>query len=197
MNMIRSSMIMLFILTIFTGIAYPLMVTGLANIFFPWQAHGSLLMQDERIIGSALIGQNVGDIHYFHGRPSATVGSPYNALASGGSNLAVSNPLLQRAMAERSEQLRVENPDATNAIPVDLLTASASGLDPNISIEAALYQAPRIAKNRQIPLDAVKSLIETHTEQALLSFLGEPVINVLKLNLALDEYQQQINSQTH
>ncbi|ENR5392036.1 TPA: potassium-transporting ATPase subunit KdpC [Providencia rettgeri] len=197
MNMIRSSIIMLFILTIFTGIAYPLMVTGLANIFFPWQAHGSLLTQDERIVGSALIGQNEQGSGYFHGRPSATANVPYNTLASGGSNLAVSNPLLQRAMAERSEQLRVENPDAPNAIPVDLLTTSASGLDPNISIEAALYQAPRIAKSRQIPLDAVKSLIETHTEQALLSFLGEPVINVLKLNLALDEYQQQINSQTH
>ncbi|ENN8377632.1 potassium-transporting ATPase subunit KdpC [Providencia rettgeri] len=197
MNMIRSSMIMLFILTIFTGIAYPLMVTGLANIFFPWQAHGSLLTQDERIVGSALIGQNVGNIRNFHGRPSATVDIPYNTLASGGSNLAVSNPLLQQTMAERSEQLRAENPDAGNAIPVDLLTSSASGLDPNISIDAALYQAPRIAKSRQIPLDTVKSLIETHTEQALLPFLGEPVINVLKLNLALDEYQQQINSQTH
>lgn len=197
MNMIRSSMVILFILTIFTGIAYPLMVTGLANIFFPWQAHGSLLTQDERIVGSALIGQNVGNIRYFHGRPSATVDIPNNTLASGGSNLAVSNPLLQQTMAERSEQLRAENPDAGNAIPVDLLTSSASGLDPNISIDAALYQAPRIAKSRQIPLDTVKSLIETHTEQALLPFLGEPVINVLKLNLALDEYQQQINSQTH
>ncbi|CAB5595067.1 potassium-transporting ATPase subunit KdpC [Providencia hangzhouensis] len=197
MNMIRSSMIMLFILTIFTGIAYPLMVTGLANIFFPWQAHGSLLMQDERTVGSALIGQNVDDARYFHGRPSSTIDSPYNTLASGGSNLAVSNPLLQQTMIERNEQLRAANPDADNATPVDLLTASASGLDPNISVDAALYQTPRIAKSRQIPLDAVKSLIETHTEQALLPFLGEPVINVLKLNLALDEYQQQINSQTH
>lgn len=197
MNMIRSSIIMLLILTLFTGIAYPLMVTGLAHVFFPWQANGSLLIQDERIVGSALIGQNVNDSHYFHGRPSATVDTPYNALASGGSNLAVSNPLLQQTMAERSEQLRAENPDAGNAIPVDLLTSSASGLDPNISIDAALYQAPRIAKSRQIPLDAVKSLIATQTEQALLPFLGEPVINVLKLNLALDEYQQQINSQTH
>lgn len=197
MNMIRSSIIMLLILTLFTGIAYPLMVTGLAHVFFPWQANGSLLTQDERIVGSALIGQNVNDNHYFHGRPSATVDTPYNALASGGSNLAVSNPILQQTMAERSEQLRAENPDAGNAIPVDLLTSSASGLDPNISIDAALYQAPRIAKSRQIPLDAVKSLIATQTEQALLPFLGEPVINVLKLNLALDEYQQQINSQTH
>ncbi|EPG7575744.1 potassium-transporting ATPase subunit KdpC [Providencia rettgeri] len=197
MNMIRSSIIMLLILTLFTGIAYPLMVTGLAHVFFPWQANGSLLTQDEHIVGSALIGQNVDDARYFHGRPSSTIDSPYNTLASGGSNLAVSNPLLQQVMTERSEQLRAENPDASHAIPADLLTSSASGLDPNISVDAALYQTPRIAKSRQIPLDAVKLLIETHTEQTLLSFLGEPAINVLKLNLALDEYQQQINSQTH
>lgn len=197
MNMIRSSIIMLVVLTIFTGIAYPLMVTGLANVFFPWQAQGSLITQDDRIIGSVLIGQNEQSERYFHGRPSATAEIPYNALASGGSNLAVSNPLLQQTMVQRSEQLRVENPDASHAIPVDLLTASASGLDPNISVDAALYQAARVAKNRQIPLDEVKSLINSQTENALLPFLGEPVINVLKLNIALDDYQQQINSQTH
>ncbi|HGN1707382.1 TPA: potassium-transporting ATPase subunit KdpC [Providencia rettgeri] len=197
MNMIRSSIVMLVVLTIFTGIAYPLMVTGLANVFFPWQAKGSLITQDDRIIGSALIGQNEQGRGYFHGRPSATAEVPYNTLASGGSNLSVSNPLLQHTMVQRSEQLRAENPDAGNAIPVDLLTASASGLDPNISVDAALYQAPRIAKHRQIPLEEVKSLINSYTENTLLPFLGEPVINVLKLNIALDDYQQQMNSQTH
>ncbi|MGG4608542.1 potassium-transporting ATPase subunit KdpC [Providencia sp. Me31A] len=196
MNMLRSSIVMLVVLTIFTGIAYPLIVTGLANVFFPWQAKGSLITQDDRIIGSALIGQNELGLDYFHGRPSATAEAPYNTLASGGSNLAVSNPLLQQTMAQRSEQLRAENPDATNIIPVDLLTASASGLDPNISVDAALYQAPRVAKNRQLSLEEVKSLINSYTENALLPFLGEPVINVLKLNIALDDYQQQMNSQT-
>ncbi|APC10797.1 potassium-transporting ATPase subunit KdpC [Providencia rettgeri] len=197
MNMIRSSIIMLIILTLFTGIAYPLMVTGLANVFFPWQAHGSLLTQDDQVIGSELIGQNIQSENYFHGRPSATAEAPYNTLASGGSNLAVSNPLLLQTMEQRSAQLRSENPAADKSIPVDLLTASASGLDPNISVDAALYQAPRIAKHRQIPLEEVKSLINTHTENSVFAFLGEPVINVLKLNLALDEYQQQANSQTH
>ena len=197
MNMIRSSIIMLIILTLFTGIAYPLMVTGLANVFFPWQAHGSLLTQDDQVIGSELIGQNIQSENYFHGRPSATAEAPYNTLASGGSNLAVSNPLLLQTMEQRSAQLRSENPASDKSIPVDLLTASASGLDPNISVDAALYQAPRIAKHRQIPLEEVKSLINTHTENSVFAFLGEPVINVLKLNLALDEYQQQANSQTH
>ncbi|WP_272574322.1 potassium-transporting ATPase subunit KdpC [Providencia sp. PROV259] len=195
MSMIRSSIIMLLVLTLLTGIAYPLLVTGLANVFFPWQAKGSLITQDEHVVGSKLIGQNIQSEGYFHGRPSATAESPYNTLASGGSNFAVSNPLLQQTMAERSKLLRAQNPEAGNAIPVDLLTASASGLDPNISVDAAIYQAPRIAKSRQVSLEAVKSLITTQTETALLPFLGEPVVNVLQLNLALDEYMQQINSQ--
>lgn len=195
MNMIRSSIVMLLVLTLLTGIAYPLMVTGLAHVFFPWQAKGSLVTQDEHIVGSKLIGQNVQSEKYFHGRPSATAETPYNPLASGGSNLAVSNPLLQQTMAERSKLLRAQNPEGGNVIPVDLLTASASGLDPNISVDAAIYQAPRIAKNRQLPLEAVKSLIIAQTESHLLPFLGEPVVNVLQLNLALDEYQQQMNSQ--
>ena len=197
MNMIRSSIIMLLLLTLITGIAYPLMVTGLANVFFPWQANGSLIKQNDQIIGSALIGQNYQRIDYFHGRPSATSEMPYNALASGGSNLAISNPLLSNIMSQRSELLRQQNPEGGQAIPVDLLTSSASGLDPNISIAAALYQAPRIAKNRQIPLEEVKSLINTHTQSTLFNFLGEPVVNVLELNIALDEYKQQENSLTH
>ncbi len=197
MNMIRSSIILLLLLTLVTGIAYPLMVTGLANIFFPWQATGSLIKQDDTVIGSALIGQSYQGEDYFYGRPSATAEMPYNTLASGGSNLAISNPLLSQTLAQRSEVLRKQNPEGGQAIPVDLLTASASGLDPNISVAAALYQAPRIAKHRQIPLEEVKSLVAAHTQKALFNFLGEPVVNVLELNIALNEYQQQANSLTH
>nr|WP_282956361.1 potassium-transporting ATPase subunit KdpC [Providencia sp.] len=197
MNMIRSSIILLLLLTLVTGIAYPLMVTGLANMFFPWQATGSLIKQDDTVIGSALIGQNYQGGGYFYGRPSATAEMPYNTLASGGSNLAISNPLLSQTLTQRSEALRKQNPEGGQAIPVDLLTASASGLDPNISVAAALYQAPRIAKHRQIPLEEVKSLVTAHTQKALFNFLGEPVVNVLELNIALNEYQQQANSLTH
>ncbi|EKT55873.1 potassium-transporting ATPase subunit KdpC [Providencia sneebia] len=197
MQMFCSAVIMLLSLTIITGIAYPLMVTGLSQLIFPWQANGSLILQDKQVIGSALIGQNYQSNQYFFGRPSATADSAYNTLASGGSNLAITNPLLTEIFLQRSEYLRAQNPDSGQAIPVDLLTASGSGLDPHISIDAALYQAPRIAKNRQISLDEVKSIIDTQTDNALFHFLGEPVVNVLKLNIALDEYQQQKNSQTH
>lgn len=130
MNTIRSSIVVLILLAIITGVAYPLLVTGLANVLFPWQAQGSLIQQEERVIGSTLIGQNYQSDRYFFGRPSATADYPYNALASSGSNLAISNPLLNEDFAQRSQQLRMQNPDAGQAIPVDLLTASASGLDP-------------------------------------------------------------------
>lgn len=193
MNIIRSSIVMLLLLAIITGVAYPLLVTGLANMLFPWQSNGSLIEQKNRVIGSALIGQNYLSDRYFLGRPSATAQQPYNPLASGGSNLAVSNPVTNETFALRSEQLRQQNPDAGNAIPVDLLTASASGLDPNISVAAAQYQVPRIAKNRQISPEEVESLITAQTEKPLLAFLGEPIINVLQLNIALDEFQQQAN----
>ncbi|HEM8182812.1 TPA: potassium-transporting ATPase subunit KdpC [Providencia stuartii] len=197
MNTIRSSIVVLILLAIITGVAYPLLVTGLANVLFPWQAQGSLIQQEERVIGSTLIGQNYQSDRYFFGRPSATADYPYNALASSGSNLAISNPLLNEDFAQRSQQLRMQNPDAGQAIPVDLLTASASGLDPQISVAAALYQTPRIAKNRQIPLKAVESLIAAQTEKPLLAFMGEPVVNVLQLNVALDEFKQQANLPTY
>nr|WP_308410220.1 potassium-transporting ATPase subunit KdpC [Providencia stuartii] len=197
MNTIRSSIVVLILLAIITGVAYPLLVTGLANVLFPWQAQGSLIQQEERVIGSTLIGQNYQSDRYFFGRPSATADYPYNALASSGSNLAISNPLLNEDFAQRSQQLRMQNPDAGQAIPVDLLTTSASGLDPQISVAAALYQAPRIAKNRQIPLKAVESLIAAQTEKPLLAFMGEPVVNVLQLNVALDEFKQQANLPTY
>ncbi|UBX47903.1 potassium-transporting ATPase subunit KdpC [Providencia alcalifaciens] len=197
MHMFRSSLMILVLLTLVTGIAYPLLVTGLANVIFPTQSMGSLILQDNRIIGSSLIGQSYQNDNYFYGRPSVTAEMPYNALASGGSNLAISNPLLTKELTERSAALKQYEPDGGDTLPVDLLTASSSGLDPHISVAAALYQAPRIAKNRQLPLDKVKSLIADNTQTPLFRFLGEPVVNVLELNIALDQYPWEANSQSH
>lgn len=197
MSMFRSSLMILVLLTLVTGIAYPLLVTGLANVIFPTQSMGSLILQDNRIIGSSLIGQSYQNDNYFYGRPSVTAEMPYNALASGGSNLAISNPLLTKELTERSVALKQHEPDGGDILPVDLLTASSSGLDPHISVAAALYQAPRIAKNRQLSIDKVKSLITDNTQSPLFRFLGEPVVNVLELNLALDTYQWEANSQNH
>ncbi|MTB68168.1 potassium-transporting ATPase subunit KdpC [Providencia sp. wls1943] len=197
MSMFRSSLMILVLLTLVTGIAYPLLVTGLANVIFPTQSMGSLILQDNRVIGSSLIGQSYQNDNYFYGRPSVTAEMPYNALASGGSNLAISNPLLTKELTERSVALKQHEPDGGDILPVDLLTASSSGLDPHISVAAALYQAPRIAKNRQLSIDKVKSLITDHTQSPLFRFLGEPVVNVLELNLALDTYQREANSQNH
>lgn len=197
MNMIRSSIVVLALLAIITGVAYPLFVTGIANVLFPWQAKGSLIKQDNRVIGSALIGQNYQSDNYFLGRPSVTADHPYNALASGASNLAISNPALNEAFTQRSQQLKAQNPDATSVLPVDLLTSSASGLDPDISVAAALYQAPRIAKNRQLPLKDVESLMTAQIQKPLLGFMGEPVVYVLQLNMALDELKQQLNLPNH
>ncbi|HEQ1858852.1 TPA: potassium-transporting ATPase subunit KdpC [Providencia alcalifaciens] len=197
MNMFRSSLMILVLLTLVTGIAYPLLVTGLANVIFPTQSMGSLILQDNRVIGSSLIGQSYQNDNYFYGRPSVTAEMPYNALASGGSNLAISNPLLTKELTERSVALKQHEPNGGDILPVDLLTASSSGLDPHISVAAALYQAPRIAKNRQLSIDKVKSLITDNTQSPLFRFLGEPVVNVLELNLALDTYQREANSQNH
>lgn len=197
MHMFRSSLMILVLLTLVTGIAYPLLVTGLANVIFPTQSMGSLILQDNRIIGSSLIGQSYQNDNYFYGRPSVTAEMPYNTLASGGSNLAISNPLLTKELTERSAALKQYEPDGGDTLPVDLLTASSSGLDPHISVAAALYQAPRIAKNRQLPLDKVKSLIADNTQTPLFRFLGEPVVNVLELNIALDQYPWEANSQSH
>ncbi|HHR6038545.1 TPA: potassium-transporting ATPase subunit KdpC [Providencia alcalifaciens] len=197
MNMFRSSFMILVLLTLVTGIAYPLLVTGIANVIFPAQSMGSLILQDNRVIGSSLIGQSYQNDHYFYGRPSVTADVPYNALASGGSNLAISNPLLTKKLTERAVALKQHEPDGGDSLPVDLLTASSSGLDPHISVAAALYQAPRIAKNRQLSIDTVKSIIADNTQSPLFRFLGEPVVNVLELNLALDAYQREANSQNH
>lgn len=185
-TLFRPAAVLLALCTLLTGIVYPLAVTGLAQVIFPSQADGSLIRQDGRIVGSAQIGQSFDDPRYFWGRPSATAPFPYNAAASSGSNLGPSNPMLLEAVHARIAALRAADPGNIQAVPGDLVTASASGLDPHISVAAALYQAPRVARTRGITAEAVVQLVAQHTEGRQLGFLGEPRINVLKLNLALD-----------
>ncbi len=186
MSYLRPALVLLILLTLITGIAYPLLTTGLAKLIFPQQANGSLVMLGDEVVGSSLIGQNFTQPGYFAGRPSATADMPYNPMSSGGSNLAASNPDLDKAISERVKLLRQANPTQTGPVPVDLVTASASGLDPQISLEAAYYQAPRIASIRQIPLSEVKQLIDDNVQKATPNFFGESVVNVLNLNMALD-----------
>ncbi|MFZ1872836.1 MAG: potassium-transporting ATPase subunit KdpC [Chania sp.] len=186
MSYLRPSLVMLLLLTLITGIAYPLLTTGLSQLVFSNTANGSLLYQGDKAVGSALIGQNFAKPEYFWGRPSATADSAYNAMASGGSNLATTNPALDKAIAERVKQLRQANPAMSGPIPVDLLTASGSGLDPQISVAAAQFQLARVANARQLPTEQIAKLIEQNTERATPNFIGESVVNVLKLNLALD-----------
>lgn len=192
---IRPAIVLLLALTAITGLAYPLAMTAIAGTLFPVQAQGSLIERDGKVIGSALIGQEFKDDKYFHGRPSATlapdpndstktVSAPYNAANSGGSNLGPTSKALADRLKEDVDKLRRENPNA--AVPVDLVTTSASGLDPNISPEAAQFQVPRVAKARNLPEDQVKQLVTANTEGRLLGLLGEPRVNVLALNLALD-----------
>ncbi len=183
---IRPAVVLLALFTLLTGAVYPLAVTGLAQAMFPAQANGSLIRQDGRIVGSALIGQPFADPRYFWGRPSATAPFPYNAAASSGSNLGPINPALFEAVHARITALRAADPGNTQAVPGDLVTASASGLDPHISVAAALYQAPRVARARGLDAEAVRQLVAQHTEGRQFWFLGEPRVNVLKLNLALD-----------
>jgi len=179
-------LVLFIVLTILTGVVYPLLVTGLAQSLFPAQAHGSLLLRDGKPVGSALIGQNFTHSAHFWGRPSATGPMSHNASASGGSNQGPLNPALADAVKTRVTALRAADPSNTAAIPVDLVTASASGLDPHISPAAAQYQARRVAQARNLPVDKVQALIDQATERPLLGILGEPVVNVLKLNLALE-----------
>ncbi|MEN4047706.1 potassium-transporting ATPase subunit KdpC [Serratia marcescens] len=186
MTYLRPALVMLILLTLITGIAYPLLTTGLAQLLFPGAANGSLLYRGNKAVGSALIGQNFTRPDYFWGRPSATGDSAYNPLASAGSNLAATNPALDKAIAERAAQLRQANPAMSGPIPVDLLTASGSGLDPQISIAAAQYQLARVAAARHLPPEQIAKLIEDNTDRATPNFMGESVVNVLKLNLALD-----------
>lgn len=182
----RPALVLLILLTLITGIAYPLLTTGLAKLLFAQQANGSLAMLGDEVVGSTLLGQNFTQPGYFSGRPSVTADMPYNPMASGGSNLAISNPALDQAISERVKLQRQANPTQTGPVPVDLVTASGSGLDPSISLEAAYYQAPRIASIRQMPLSEVKQLIDENVQKSAPNFFGEPVVNVLKLNMALD-----------
>lgn len=185
---VRPALVMTVLLTLATGVAYPLLTTGVSELVFRPQAMGSLIHDgSNKLLGSALIGQNFTRNDYFWGRPSVTSDSPYNAMSSGGSNLAASNPALDQAVKDRVAALRKANPQSPAAVPVDLVTASGSGLDPQISVEAAQWQAPRIAAARGLPLAQVNKLIDDNTSSPLIGFLGPNVVNVLGLNRALDE----------
>ncbi|WP_437615918.1 potassium-transporting ATPase subunit KdpC [Erwinia sp. V71] len=190
MKLFRPAISLFLLLTLIVGAGYPLLTTGLAQWWFPTAANGSLIEHGGKIQGSALIGQNFTRADYFQGRPSATADAPYNPLASSGSNLAVSNKALDDAIKQRVAELRKANPQASETVPTELITASASGLDPQISPAAALWQVPRVAQLRHLPEAELRSLVEAHTDTPLLWFIGEPVVNVLELNLALDALQK-------
>ena len=184
---LRSALSLFAVLTVITGIAYPLAVTGLAQVLFPRQANGTIVTVNGTTVGSALIGQQFSSPCYFWGRLSATGVHPYNAAASGGSNLGPLNPALTDAAKVRIEALRSADPDNSASVPIDLVTASGSGLDPDISLAGAYYQAPRIAKARGLLEEQVRVLIEVHARRPWLGVFGEPRVNVLTLNLALDK----------
>jgi len=186
---LRPAVVCLVFFTLLTGLAYPLAMTGLAQAVFPYQANGSLIERNGQIVGSEVIGQPFDDLKYFWSRPSATTPFSYNAAASSGSNLGPTNPALAEAVQARVEVLCAADPGNSLPIPVDLVTASASGLDPHISVAAALYQVPRVARERGLQEDQIRDLVNRHIEGRQLGILGEPRVNVLKLNLALDEMQ--------
>ena len=192
---LRPALVLVIALTLITGLAYPLAMTGLAGVFFPYQSQGSLIKRDGKVIGSELIGQAFASDRYFHGRPSATTGPdpadpsksvplPYNAANSMGSNLGPTSKVLADRMKQDVDKLKSENPNAS--VPIDLVTTSGSGLDPHISPEAAYFQVPRVAKARSLAEDRVRQLVAASIEERTLGLLGEPTVNVLALNLALD-----------
>ena len=187
LSQLRPALVCLVFFTLLTGLAYPLAMTGLAQAVFPYQANGSLIERNGQIVGSEVIGQPFDDPRYFWGRLSATGPFPYNAAASSGSNLGPANPALEEAGQARVEALRAADPGNTQPIPVDLVTASGSGLDPHISVAAALYQIPRVARARGLLENQVGELVNRHSEGRQLGILGEPRVNVLELNLALNE----------
>jgi K+-transporting ATPase ATPase C chain len=186
MDQIRPALVVLALLTLVTGVAYPLIVTGIAQVVFPAQANGSLILRDGKPVGSGLIGQRFDDPKYFWGRLSATAPFPYNAGASSGSNLGPINPALHAAAKGRIDALREADPGNQAPVPVDLVTASGSGLDPDISPAAAFYQVQRVARARHLYEERVRELVHTHIRHRQLGVLGEPRVNVLRLNLALD-----------
>ena len=185
-TILRPALVLFVLLTLLTGVVYPLVVTGAAQALFPAQAAGSLILRDGQPVGSSLIGQNFTDPGHFWGRPSATGPMPYNAASSGGSNQGPLNPALTDAVKGRIDALRAADPGNTSPVPVDLVTASASGLDPHISPAAARYQAARVARVRGLPLEKVEQLVAQETETPWLGLLGEARVQVLRLNLALD-----------
>ena len=186
MDQLKPALVVLVLLSLVTGVAYPLIVTGIAQAVFPSQANGSLILHDGKPVGSSLIGQPFDDPRYFWGRLSATAPFAYNAGASSGSNLGPINPALHSAAKGRIDALRGADPGNQAPIPVDLVTASGSGLDPDISPAAAFYQVPRVARARHLNEERVRELVHTHVRHRQLGLLGEPRVNVLRLNLALD-----------
>jgi potassium-transporting ATPase KdpC subunit len=186
-TMIRNALMSLLLFTVFTGMVYPVVVTGLAQVLFPRQANGSIIMKNGKAVGSELIGQQFDDPKYFWGRISATTPFPYNGGSSSGSNFGPNNPDLLKAVQARLRILRVADPDNRAEVPVDLVTASGSGLDPHISPAAAAYQVHRVARARHLDEAEVRMLVAQHTRERWLGIIGEPVVNVLVLNLALDE----------
>lgn len=186
MSLIRPALTLLGLFTVLTGLLYPVLVTGVAQLVFPHAANGSLVQEGEQVLGSELIGQPFDDVRYFWSRPSATAPSPYNAAASTGSNLGPMNPALTDAVTARIAALRAADPAQKASVPVDLITASGSGLDPHVSPAAALYQVARVAKARHLPAERLRELVTTHTEGRDFGVLGEPRVNVLALNRALD-----------